>query len=497
MTTHPLRVCFALIATAAAGSTYAQATKTAKSVGIGLTIYNQNFALVKDKRRIELGAGRNSVTVEDVAALIDPTSVHFKSLTAPNAVSVREQNYQYDLINPTTLLNKSVGKRVLLRQKLGNGQVNVLEGTIITPVSAMVAQTGDGGGGSSSVYSGLVIRTADGRLVLNPEGEISLMEMPSGLVPIPLLAWLVDCTQPGVHDAEISYITSGLTWKSDYVAILAADDKSVDVTGWVTLDNKSGTTYENASLQLVAGDVRRVPAETKGRALELARPSVRAAAPQFAEESLFEYHLYTLDGTTAVRQNEQKQMTLLSATKAPALKRFVYDGRQGFYGIGNPGYRPAENFDTSGNTKINVIVEIKNAKPAMGIALPKGKVRLYKADTRGALQFVGEDQIDHTPKDETVRLTVGNSFDVVGEHKRTDFKRISQREVEESFEITIRNHREEETTVTVREHFWADWKIGAKSAEYVKRDASTIEFTVKVPKDGESKVTYTVRTKWL
>jgi hypothetical protein len=473
------------------------AAKSGKSTGIALTIYNQNFALVKDKRTVELANGRNTVIIADVAAQIDPTSVHFKSITAPNAVAVREQNYQYDLINPTTLLNKSVGKRITLRQALANGQIREITGTIVTPVTGTIANTGEGGGGTSTTYNGLVVRTDDGQLLLNPTGEIALHEMPPGLIPRPRLVWLVDTTQAGKHEAEISYMTQGVTWKADYVAVVSNDDKLVDITGWVTLDNKSGATYENASLQLIAGDVRRIqpPREVMMRA-KAAEAVDGAAAPQFQEESFFEYHLYTLDGTTTVRNNEQKQMTLLSANKVPALKKFVYDGRRGFWGIRDPGYLPGEGYDTSNYKKVNIIVEIKNSRPNLGIPLPKGKIRLYKADSRGSLQFIGEDEIDHTPKEETVRLYVGDSFDIVGEHKRIDFKRISKTEVEETFEITLKNHRNEAAQVAVVEHLWADWRITAKSTGYLKKDAHTVEFPVSVPKDGEVKVTYTVRTKW-
>jgi hypothetical protein len=474
--------------------------KTGKPKGVSLTIYNQNFAVVKDRREVDLANGRSTVIIDDVAALIDPTSVHFKSLTAPNAVTVREQNYRYDLINPTTLLNKSVGKRVSLHQKLGNGQVRDVEGVIVAPVSVAVAQTGEGGGGTNTVYNGMVLRLDNGYLLLNPEGEILLHEMPEGLIPRPQLVWQVDSTQAGAHDSEVSYMTNGISWKVDYVVVMSADDKMVDITGWVTLDNKSGATYENANLQLMAGDVRRVqPPQAIGGAMrrEVLSLAAKPAGPQFAEEGLFEYHLYSLDGTTTVRDNEQKQMTLLDAHKAPAVKKFAYDGRRGFWGIYNPlSYYPTEAYDTSAYKKVNVVMEIKNSKPSLGIPLPKGKMRLYKADSKGGLQFVGEDEIDHTPKDETVRLYVGDTFDAVGEHKRTSFKRISDREVEESFEITVRNHRKEATTVSIIEHTWQDWRITAKSADYIKKDAHTIEFPVTVPQDGETKVTYTVRTKW-
>lgn len=475
-----------------------QEAKVGKPKAVALTIYNQNFGVVKDRRTVELASGRTQVIIEDVAQQIDPTTVHFKSLTAPDAVVVREQNYQYDLINPTTMLNKSVGKRVTIWQNLGNGQKREITGIIMAPVTAVVAPTGEEGRGPGTTYNGLVIKTDDGKLVLNPSGEVSLHEMPEGLVPIPRLVWLVDSTRAGTHEAEISYMTQGITWRADYVVVLSEDDKFVDITGWVTLDNKSGATYENASLQLIAGDVRRLQPPMPRRAgmggvmMEAAK-----AALQFEEEALFEYHLYTLDGTTTVRDNEQKQMTLLTANKAPAVKKFVYDGRSGFWGIHNPDYRPGEQWDTSNYKKVNVIVEVKNSKPNLGIPLPKGRMRLYKADSRGSLQFVGEDEIDHTPKDETVRLRVGDAFDVVGEHKRTNFRRIADKEVEESFEITVKNHKSEEITVSIIEHFWADWRITQRSHDFIKRDARTVEFPVKVPKDGSVTVTYTVRTRWL
>src|SRR5258708_9320505 len=238
----------------------------------------------------------------------------------------------------------------------------------------------------------------------------------------------------------------------------------------------------------MTGAVRRLeqpqrPMGGRGMVMESAK-----AAPQFQEESFFEYHLYTLDGTTTVRDNEQKQMTLLNANKVPAVKKFAYDGRRGFWGIHNPGYRPGEGYDTSTYKKVNVMMEVKNSKPNLGIPLPKGKIRMYKADSRGSLQFVGEDEIDHTPKDETLRLYVGDSFDMVGEHKRTDFKRIGPKEVEESFEIVVKNHRNEAATVSIFQHLWADWRITAKSHDYIKKDASTVEFVVPVAQDEEAKV---------
>ena len=468
--------------------------------GVALTIYNQNFALVRDRRVLTLAQGRSEVVIEDVAARIEPTSVHFKSLTAPDAVAVREQNYQYDLLSPATLLAKSAGRRITIRQKLGDGQTRDVEGVLLTASDAAIAPTGTREyWQGEKTPAGMVIQTDAGGLLLDPEGEVLLHEMPVGLIPRPRLTWLVDSDQAGQHEVEISYLTQGVTWEADYVMVLSGDDKTVDLTGWVTLDNQSGATYENAHLQLIAGDVRRV-VEERGEVMAMmgyaGAPVPAAAAPQFEEQSFFEYHLYTLDGTTTARQNEQKQMTLLNANNVPAEKRFMYDGRSGFWGLVNPNYQPNESLDTSANTKVNLYVTLENRLPRLGIPLPKGKMKFYKADAQERLQFIGEDKIEHTSKDETLRLYLGDAFDLTGEHRRMEFKRLGKRHVEETFEITLRNHRDEPTLIHVTEHVWADWTILRESHPYTKKDARTVEFTILVPLDGETKLTYTVQTHW-
>lgn len=468
-------------------------TSTAKdSRGVSLTIYNQNFAVVRENRQITLREGVNFLRYEDVAAQIDPTSISFKSLTAPNAVAVREQNYQYDLLNPTSILNKSVGKTVRFKQVHPDGKVEILEGTLLNPPTAVVGQTDAGRGGT--VYQGLVLRLRDGRLVLNPVGQIELSELPEGLVSRPSLLWKLEVDRAGAHSTQVSYLANAITWKADYVAVVNKDENMVDLTGWVTLDNRSGATYTNAQLQLMAGDVRRVQ-EAPGRGgLGLEAMKARPAAPQFEEEAFFEYHLYTLQGTTTVRDNETKQMTLLSAADVKVTRKLVLDAGRRWWIQGVRG--PGVGGDTQ-NVKLNIVVEIRNSKENnMGMPLPKGKVRLYKADDRGNLQFLGEDLIDHTPKDELVRLYVGDAFDVVGERKRTEYKQISDRVIEESYEITVRNHKETDAAVWIVEHFWGDWEVLRSSHKFNKLDARTIEFPVTVERDGEVKVTYTVRTRW-
>ena len=452
-----------------------------KPKDVELTVYNQNFALVKEQREMTLTQGINYVSVLDVASQIEPTSVAFKSLTDPEGVVVREQNYQYDLVSPDTILNKSIGKKVKIRR--------IVEGRVVEQDGVLL----------SSAQNGRVIQTATG-ILLDPSGEIEVQELPGGLVSTPTLMWKLEADKAGAHNTQVSYLTNGMGWMADYVAVVDPLDKFVDITGWVTLNNGSGATYENASLNLMAGDVRRIQPQYKDYeggfgGLEMARV---AAAPQFEEKSFFEYHLYTLQGKTTVRDKETKQITLMTAAQVPSKKIYIYDGRKQWwwsYRYGN--YRPGESYDVSANKKVNVLVEIANTRENnLGIPLPKGRVRVYKQEAGANQHFVGEDEIDHTPKDEKIRLYLGDAFDIVGEHTRANFRRISNIEVEESFEISLRNHKDAPVTITVVEHLSGDWKILQSSHKYEKKDASTVEFLVEVPKDGEVKVTYTARTKW-
>jgi len=452
------RIAFLLFAILLAATSFA-ATASAPT-NVQLTIYNQNFALVKENRDMSLEKGMNTVSILDVAARIEPSSVAFKSLTDPNAVVVREQNYQYDLVNSRTILNKSLGKRVKIIKYL-DGTVKEIEGIVL-----------------STPENGLVLQTANG-IVLNPSGEIQVMEMPQGLVPRPTLAWKLDSDRAGPQKTEISYLTNNITWSADYVAVVDSLDKYVDLTGWVTLDNKSGVTYENASLNLMAGDVHRVQPQREFEGFALTAPmAAKAAEPQFAEKAFFEYHLYTLKDKTTVRDKESKQISLLTAAHIPAKKVYVYDGARN-------------------QKKVNVLMEIVNSQASnLGMPLPKGKVRVYKQESDANQHFIGEDLIDHTPKDEKVRLYLGDAFDLVGERKQMTQRQISDHEREESYEISLRNHKDLPVTIVIVEHLWGDWKITQSSHGYNKKDANTVEIPVEVPKDGEVKVTYTVRIKW-
>jgi len=467
-----------------AGICMAQTVSGPKS--LQLTVYNSNFALVRDTRAVSFTNGINSIEVSDVAAKIDPTSVLFKTLTSPNSVTILEQNYQYDLISPDNILNKSVGQRVTFTSFDQSGKPFAQSGILLAPPA----------------NGGVVIKADDGTMILRPQGQVSLEKMPEGLHPKPTLQWLLASTKAESQDAQISYITDGIGWKADYVALVNKDDSALDLTGWVTLNNNSGATYKDAKLTLMAGDVRRAQPTVARRAMSrVDNLKSEVALSQFQEQSFFEYHMYSMERPTTIRDNETKQLSLLGASGASVTKEMIYDGRKqwwmGWWYDGRTDFNPGGGYDTSNYHKVNVILEVKNSKENhMGMPLPKGRIRVYKLDDNGAQQFVGEDSIDHTPKDEKIRLYIGDAFDVVGDYKRTDFKQIANSVIEESFQVNVRNHKDTAVDVKVVDHVWSDWSVLRSSAKYTKKDAHTIEFPIKVPANGETIVTYTIRTKW-
>ncbi|MBX9723713.1 MAG: DUF4139 domain-containing protein [Candidatus Obscuribacterales bacterium] len=467
-------------------SAQAEEIRLSESQGVSITIYNQNFGLVRDTRNITLQNGINDVRFEDVAGHIDPTSVSFQSLTAPNSVVVREQNYQYDLMDQNTILSKSVGKELKFKQFLPGGSVTEFSGTLLNSPNATVY---DANGGNVRTSTGLVVKTADG-IVLNPTGQISLGALPPGLVSKPSLLWKIESTKAGDHKTEIAYQTSGINWKCDYVALVNKDDNQADLVSWVTIDNKSGGAYKNAALKLLAGDVHKIQPAPVSYGMVSSMKAGRAAAPepQFQEQSFAEYHLYTLQGKTTVAENETKQMSLFNASEIPIRKLFIYEPSKSIYPYGG------------GNTsqeKVQVKFELANTeKNHLGIPMPKGKVRVYKKDQDGALQFIGEDEIDHTPRDEKVRLYIGDAFDLVGEHKQVSYNRVSDRVQRYTYEISLRNHKKDDVTITAVEHSYGDWTILNSSMEYTKKDSHTFEFNVKVPANGETKVNYEIEIRY-
>ncbi len=491
LTGVPLKSVLCLLATAlVSGGSACLASEVVsaanESQGVSLTIYNQNFGLVRDVRQVELTEGRNLLQFQDVAAQIDPTTVSFSSLTAPNAVTVREQNYQYDLINPETILSKSIGKNAKFRRLTASGQIEELSGVLLNAPQVSVADTA---GNVSERTQGLVLKTASG-VVLNPAGDIELAEIPAGLVSKPSLVWKLDVSKGGRHKTEISYQTGGLNWRCDYVTVLNADDTKMDLTSWVTLDNKSGATYKDAALKLLAGDVHRiVPRPHLMSAMRMAC-APGGAEPQFTEKAFAEYHLYTLAGKTNVNNNETKQMTLFAADNVPTRKLFIFEPEASNYVWGD--WLPP-NRDSN---KVAVKLELENKQANhLGLPMPKGKVRVYKHDDDGSLQFIGEDMIDHTPRDEKLRIYIGDAFDLVGEHKQVNMQRVSDRVQRFSYEISLRNHKDNDVTITAVEHSWGQWKILNSSQTYTKKDSKTFEFAVTVPARGEGKVTYDIEVR--
>ena len=433
-----------------------------------VTIYNGNLGLVKDLREVRFPSGQSEVQFMDVAASIDPTTVHLKSLTDASGLKILEQNYEYDLLTSQKLMEKYVGRKVRLYQSDGTYHDATLLST------------------NGPIFE------INGQIHMGQFGRLVLPSLPENLVAKPTLMWLLRNQTARPQRVEASYLTSGITWKADYVMVLNAGDTLADLTGWVTIDNKSGATYANAALKLVAGDVNRAPeARRDQRMMELAAKAASPASASFdfASEGFFEYHLYTLDGRTTVKDNQTKQLSLLSSSEIQVRKELIYYGAADYY-------RNAYGVPMS-NQKVAVYLEVKNSKEnRLGLPLPKGKVRVYKADTSGSQQFVGEDWIDHTAKDESVKIKLGNAFDVVGERTQKEFRKLASNLYEVEWEITLRNHKTEPQTVTVIEPVPGDWQVLSSTHTYEKVEAHTLKYQIAVPKEGATKLTYRVRVRF-
>ncbi|MDH3198455.1 MAG: DUF4139 domain-containing protein [Candidatus Krumholzibacteria bacterium] len=473
MTTRirPIARPLAALALAGALAAPALAAERVKSTpdarrAVAITIYNDNLALVKDVRDVTLPRGVGELWFEGVAAQIDPTSVHIRSVDAPDRLAVLEQNFEYDLVSPERLLEKYIGRELEL--------VRLLEEKEVTVPARLIG-----------IERGLVYEI-DGKIAINPSGRVVLPALPEGLFSRPSLIWMLDSGREK-HTVEASYLTAGVGWRADYVAVLAADDKKVDLNGWVTIDNQSGTTYDNATLKLVAGDVHRAEPEAQPRRMALATME-GVAQPQFAEEAFFEYHLYTLERPATIKDRQKKQISLLSASDVAVEKTFVYEAVPSFYGRRGP--------DTS--TKVGVYISIENSEANhMGMPLPKGIVRVYKKDKAGDLQFAGEDRIDHTPEGEKVRVKLGNAFDVVAERVQTDFEVLSSGHLyRSSYKVTLRNHKTEDITVQVIERLAGDWRIENNSHSYEKESSHRVRFDIPVAKKGSAELTYTVLVRY-
>ena len=453
----------------------------ASDATLSVTVYNQGTALVRDRRQFELEQGFNEVSFRDVAASMDPTSVLFKSITDPEGTIVLEQNYEFDLVGASALLEKYLDEEIVVVTKDGTQY----RGTLLSGRGDVILQATDG----------------EVTLVkLDNVREFSFPNLPDGLITKPTLVWRLLADQAGTQDVEVTYLSGGLSWQADYVVLLAQNERSIDLDGWVTLTNTSGATFQDSQLKLIAGDLQRLPEPGYSADILMFEEAERAAAAAVEEREFFEYHLYEVPRLVTMHDNETKQIEFVSATGVPAEKFFVYDGlqcRYNYWYCRFSGYPQTDaSYGVASNPKVMVMLEFDTEEAEAD--LPRGRVRVYQEDIDGAALLIGEDTIDHTPKGENVRLYVGDAFDIVGERVQTDFRRPSRKSLEETFEITLRNHKDEAVEVRVVEHLfrWSEWRILSSTSDYTEMDSSNIEFRVKVSANDETTLRYTVRYQW-
>ena len=470
----PLAAAALLVVTLSAGPAQAQEQRStlADQQEVAVTIYNDNLALVKDVRKVPLKAGASALAFRDVSARMRAETALMRSLSSPGALRVQEQNFDFDLLTPQKMLEKYVGKQVkVVRTHPTTGAETVETATVLSANNGVVLQIGQ-------------------RIETGVPGRLVFDDVPPNLRDRPTLVMNLQNTGPAQQDVELSYLTGGLSWKADYVVELNAAEDALDVSGWVTLTNTSGATYRNARLQLVAGDVNQVAPEmaTRGRPQLMAATAMAKAESDVVEESLFEYHLYTLERPTTIAENQTKQVALLSAAGVPARRELVLQGADYYYqGLSG---------DLGTKLKVAAFLEFDNKEASrLGVPLPKGVARVYKKDKSGNAQFIGEDRLDHTAKNEKVRLKLGNAFDVSADKKQTDFKRLSNTSkfgfvAESAYEIVLRNAKKEPVSVTVQEPIPGDWQMLAASQPHTKVSANMAVWKVTVPAEGKTVLTY-------
>ncbi|MDR3674122.1 MAG: DUF4139 domain-containing protein [Acidobacteriota bacterium] len=476
----PVRLFVAIVLAGwiTAGSAWAQTTVTSTEQDqkeLAVTVYNSNVALVRDVRRVHLPGGVIDLRYMDIAAQVNPATVHIVSLTAPKELNVLEQNYEYDLLSPQKLLQKYVGKELTLVRVIQENN-----STREVPVKALLLSDNDGP--VWKVGNEIITGMGADRYVFP--------DMPENLYSKPTLVWLLDNRHTGEQAVEASYLTNQMNWNSDYVLTVHSDQKSADLNGWVTVVNQSGTSFRNAQLQLVAGELNRVMPSGGMVMREMLMKSANAPAPQFQQEALSEYHLYTLQRPTSIQNNESKQISLLAAAGAAVEKVFEVDGQSYYYQSPQSPGQPAKE-------PVKVLIKFKNTEAnSLGVPLPAGTVRVYQGDSKGRVQFIGEDRIDHTPKDETVSLYIGNAFDVVAERKQTDYQRLGSHSAEVEYEVSLRNHKPEPVTVFVNEPISGDWTMLNSTFKFEKTAAFAARFTVPVAANSEALLKYRVRIHW-
>ncbi|MBZ5507385.1 MAG: hypothetical protein LAO78_18145 [Acidobacteriia bacterium] len=479
-----------------------------------LTVYNQSFAVVRQTLPLDLKSGTNQLEITDITSHLEPDSVILRDLKSGRDLRILEQNYRSDVASQGRLLALYEGKTIefLVTDKDGNRRL--MPGKIIrsgyTPhyeaYSGYDQQYRQAQQAYVAAGNGEPIIEIDGKLQFGLPGQPVFPALSNDTILKPTLSWLLQSDRPGNTNAEFSYVTGGMSWHADYNVVAPVSGNLLDIVGWVTLDNQTGKTFPNAHIKLMAGDVNKLRPTEMGMADAngtLGALRMEAAAPAVTERSFDEYHLYTLERATTLYDRETKQVEFVRAAGVPSQRLYVYDGvkiDQNYRGYPMENIRDMENFGIQSNPKIWSMVEFKNSKENhLGLPLPKGRVRFYRRDTDGQLEFTGENLIDHTPSDETIRLYTGNVFDAVGERKRTFYKIDRNAHcVDESFEIKLRNHKKEPMEVRVVEHLyrWINWDISKNSDPFNKLDSKTIEFRVQVPPDGEKVVTYTAHYTW-
>ena len=447
---------------------------------VAVTIYNSDLALVKDTRKVKLKTGLNALALRDVSAQIRPETALLRSINAPGSLTLLEQNFDFDLLTPEKLLEKYVGKTVsLVKTNPATGVETTEQATVLSANNGVVLKVGN------RIETGV------------PLARIVYDDVPANLRDRPTLVTQINNKGAADQTVELSYLTGGLGWKTDYVAELNAKEDMLDLSGWVTLTNTSGASYKNAKLQLVAGDVNRVQQNMRPMTMQM-RGKVEmiaadAAAPM-AEESLLEYHLYTLDRPTNIMESQTKQVALLSASGVPVHKDLVLQGADYYY--------QSQYGEIGTKMKVGVFIEFENKEASkLGMPLPKGILRVYKKDNAGNAQFVGEDNIDHTPKNEMVRLKLGEAFDVTADKKQTDFKVLPNPQkghvaYESAYELTLKNAKKEKVTVTVQEPISGDWTIVNESAPHTKANSHLAMWKIEIPAEGKVTLTYRAVVKY-
>ena len=472
-----------------------------------LTIYNQQFAVVRHGLALDLKPGQNHVEVTDITGHLEPDSVFLRSLDAGRRLQILEQNYRNDPVSEQLLLSLYEGKTIdfLAPDK------TIVQGKIIR--SGFVPHTTTLYGQNYYQSQAVYVQQGAGQPVIEVKGKLQFMLPGQPLFPAladdtvlkPTLSWELETDKAGKASAELSYVTGGMNWEASYNVVAPTKGTDLELVGWVTLDNQSGKTFRDARIKLMAGDVNKI--QSNGIAARAEYSMVSGATlgmgPQVTEKAFDEYHLYTLERPTTLHDRETKQVEFVRAAGVKSKTVYVYDGWKvdaNYRGWTMETIRTQDAFGTQSNSKVWVMQEFKNSSENhLGMALPKGRVRFYRRDDDGQLEFTGENEIDHTPKNELIRIYTGNAFDLTGERRRVDYKlNTSARWVDESFEIKVRNHKSTPVEVRIVEHLyrWLTWDISKSSEPFKKVDAQTAAFTVQIPPDGEKVVTYQVHYAW-